>query len=580
MSDLRWTSYALVARWRDWRIRTGNRRCARFSRFFSTAKGFISQPEPRSFGLPARGAQLAAGNFSFAGGLVEAPDLSIWDVTPPDEAFELETHGFAWMDDLYAEGGQVNRDLARRWLLDWARRYGKGSGSGWRPELAGRRVLRWINHSIALLGGMERADQKIYFRLLGQHARFLSRRWHVSPPGLARFEALSGLVYCGLALEGKEKLLPPALRALSRECDASIGPDGAIDTRNPEELMEIFTLLTWVARGITESGHTPDRAHLLAMERIVPTLRALRLGDGALARFHGGGGGIAGKLDQALSDSAIRLPARPGGGMGYSRLSNGRLVVIMDTGALPVVGASENAHASTLAFEMSSGRYPVVTNMGSGYAFGREWRSAARSTPSHSTLCLAQKSSARFSSNEFVGRSFGRKLTEGPNEVSAQTQLTAEGTEITALHDGYCSSHGMVHVRHLTLSGDGSALRGIDVLEARTEAERALFDNRIGVTPQRGLPFKIHFHLHCDVIATLGEGGSTVNLQLPNDEHWVFEHQGGGLSLEPSAIMDPAYLAPRATKQIVLSGRAINYEGAVKWSFVQSDPPRMPEDGT
>ncbi len=576
MNNLRWTSYALAARWRDLRVRTGNRRCARTSRFFPAAKGFVSQPEPRSFGLPARGAQLSAGNFYFAGGLVEAPDMSIWDITPPDEAFEQDIHGFAWMDDLFAEGGQVNRDLARRWLLDWARRYGNGTGAGWRPELAGRRVLRWINHSIMLLGGMERADQKVYFRILGQQARFLSRRWHASAPGLSRFEALAGLVYCGLALEGKEKLLPPALRALSRECDENIGMDGGIDTRNPEELMEIFTLLTWVSRGIAASGHSPDRAHLLAMERIVPTLRALRLGDGALAQFHSGGAGIAGKLDQALSDSAIRLPPRPGGGMGYSRLADGRLVVIMDTGHLPPLGASENAHASTLAFEMSSGRHPVVTNMGSGYAFGRDWRNAARSTPSHSTLCLAQKSSARFSSNEFIGRSFGRKLTEGPVEVTAQTQMTAAGIEITASHDGYCSSHGMVHIRHLSLSQDGSELQGIDVIEARTDTEKEMFDSRIAAMTRRGLPFKIHFHLHWDVSADLDLDGQATSLVLANGETWVFRHQGGSLSLEPSAIMDSSHLVPRATKQIVLSGRAMNYEGAVKWSFVRTEPPRTP----
>lgn len=576
MSDLRWTSYALAARWKDKRARMGNAWSARTSRFYPTASGFVSQPEPRSFGVAARGAQLAAGNYFFAGGLVEAPDRSIWDIVPTDETFEQEIHGFAWMDDLFAAGGQANKALACKWLLEWARRYRNGSGPGWRPELAGRRSLRWINHSIALLGQMDRAEQKLFFRILGQQARFLYRRWPAAASGLPRFEAVTGLVYCALALEGKERYLPRASRALSRECDREISEDGGIANRNPEQLMEIFTLLTWAAQGVEAAGGTPGRAHLLAMERIAPTLRALRLGDGSLAQFHGGGVGIAGKLDQALSDSSIRLPARPGGGMGYARLANGRTILIMDAGKPPPVEASESAHASTLAFEMSSGFYPVITNMGSGYAFGRDWRNAARSTPSHSTLAVAGKSSARFSSNEFVGRSFGNRLTEGPTAVSAQTQIGQTGIGITASHDGYVSSHGLLHMRHIMLSPDGTRLSGIDAVEARTNAAKATFDMRAAREKRNGIPFKVHFHLHSDIGADLGLGGQAVSLTLPNGEVWVFRHEGGSLSIEPSAMMDASRLIPRATKQIVLSGRAIHYEGAVKWTLVRTEPAKTP----
>jgi len=70
--------------------------------------------------------------------------------------------------------------------------------------------------------------------------------------------------------------------------------------------MEVFVLLVWAARVLEEADKKPDPRHLAAMERIAPTLRTLRLGDGSLARFHGGGRGIEGQLDQALAESGIR----------------------------------------------------------------------------------------------------------------------------------------------------------------------------------------------------------------------------------------------------------------------------------
>src|SRR5690606_882733 len=114
------------------------------------ARGFVSQPEPRSIGSYARGRQLCAGNFLFAGVLLEGPDSAIWDLPATDPAFVAEMHGFAWLDDLAAVGDAAARDRAQDWVYGWIARYGGGAGPGWVPELAGRRVIRWINHAVFL----------------------------------------------------------------------------------------------------------------------------------------------------------------------------------------------------------------------------------------------------------------------------------------------------------------------------------------------------------------------------------------------------------------------------------------------
>ncbi len=40
---------------------------------------------------------------------------------------------------------------------------------------------------------------------------------------------------------------PPPVSALARECEHQIDAQGGLPTRNPEELLEVFTLLTWAA---------------------------------------------------------------------------------------------------------------------------------------------------------------------------------------------------------------------------------------------------------------------------------------------------------------------------------------------
>lgn len=129
---------------------------ARLAALARPATGFVSQPEPRSIGAFARGKQLSAGNFLFAGFLIEAPGRLIWDIPVPDSRFEDALHGFAWLDDLAAVDDAAARTRAQDWTFGWIARFGRGGGPGWTPDLTGRRLIRWINHAILLLNGRER----------------------------------------------------------------------------------------------------------------------------------------------------------------------------------------------------------------------------------------------------------------------------------------------------------------------------------------------------------------------------------------------------------------------------------------
>ncbi len=278
---------------------------ARRAQTQAAAKGFMYQPEPRTIGSFARGRQLVAGNLLFAGYLVESQDTGLWEVDSPDAAFDAERHGFAWLDDLAAVGDGSARAKAQKWVWGWIGAHGRGGGLGWSADLTGRRVIRWVNHALFLLSGKGKAETEAFYHSLSAQTWYLAQRWQSARPGLPRFEALAGLIYAGLALQGREELADPAVKALAEECDSQIDAQGGLPTRNPEELLSVFTLLTWAAAALHEAGRSVPAAHSAAIERIAPTLRTLRHSDGGLARFHGGGRGLEGWLDHALAASHV-----------------------------------------------------------------------------------------------------------------------------------------------------------------------------------------------------------------------------------------------------------------------------------
>lgn len=542
---------------------------ARLSTRARPATAFTSTPEPRTIGVFAKGRQLLAGNFLFAGHLVVAPETSIWDIDPPDPEFAEDLHGFAWLDDFAAVADTPCRERAQLWLWRWIDRFGKGDGPGWTPELAGRRLIRWINHAVFLLRGQDKDQQARFYRSLAQQTIFLARRWHKAPSGLQRFEALTGLIYAGLALEGMERHVRPAVKALGRECKLQVDGEGGLPTRNPEELMEVFTLLTWASSALLDAGRELTAPHKLAIERMAPTLRALRHSDGGLARFHGGGRGLEGRLDAALAASGVKTRQADGLAMGYARLSGGRTSVIVDASAPPREEVSRNAHASTLAFEMTSGRRPVVVNCGSGVSFGEDWRRAGRATPSHSTLALDGFSSARLGESGKGWRE--EELIDAPRHVPIEMSSAADGIRFEGGHDGFAATHGLTHVRTLELTFDGRGLAGEDLLLAFEDPAKKQFDRVMDAKSLQGIPFQARFHLHPDADAEIDMGGTAVSIALKSGEIWVFRHDSGAaLTVEPSVYLEKGRLKPRAAKQIVLSGRAIEYATRIRWSLAKA----------
>ncbi|MEP2028734.1 MAG: heparinase II/III family protein [Paracoccaceae bacterium] len=548
------------------RARFVNRIYARLAARTKAAKGFVSQPEPRTIGSFARGRQLVAGNCLFAGYLIEAPEGDIWTKPAPDPAYESELHGFGWMDDLAAVGDSPARARAQIWLWDWIEQYGNGSGPGWTPDLTGRRLIRWINHAIFLLRGCEPAASDAFFQSLAQQTWFLSRRWQSAATGLPRFEALCGLIYAGMSLEGMEALAEPAIGALARECTTQIDKQGGLPTRNPEELLGVFTLLTWAAASLDEAGRETPRAHLDAIERIALSLRTLRHSDGGLARFHGGGRGLEGWLDHALAASQTKTRLPDGLSMGFARLSAGRTSVIVDASRPPTGRASLNAHASTLAFELTSGRRPLIVNCGSGGSFGTEWRRAGRATPSHSTLCLDGCSSARLAPSD--RRTKGETLVDAPRKVPIEISSAPDGVRFESGHDGYVHGYGLTHARVLEMTFDGRGMVGEDMLVAFEPAAKRRFDEQVEDSKLQGIGFDIRFHLHPEVDAALDLGGAAISMALKSGEIWVFRHDGTfNLSLDASVYLEKGRLKPRVSKQIVLSGRAIEYATGIRWSL-------------
>ena len=548
---------------RNYLLKIGNSFYARTAKNFVQAEQFISTPGPLSIGNTLVADKICQGEFFIFGNTLQLEDKVIWEHSLKNIENCEDLHGFTWLDDLAARGDNAAIEIAQKWIFSWIEKYGSGSGAGWTPNLTGKRLIRLIHHEEIILHELSEKKISIYFRFIYKQANFLSKRFYKTNEINMNFEAIVGLIYCGLYVEGFDSFITVATEYLSRECRDKIDEDGGILSRNPEELLEIFTYLVWVAHGLHDADWTPSQAHIDAINRIAPTLRHLRHTNGNLCRFNGSLGKYSGELDRYLFLSGNKKKTTKVLKMGYARLEGGRTSIIQDAGSLPNLFQSNLAHASVLGFELTHGRQPLIVNCGSGANFGRDWRKAGRATQSHSTFCIKGQSSAKLTRSLSYNSKLTDFLSQGPTEVVTSKSKVTGGTELTVSHDAYASKFSVNLERKLELSDNGEILIGNDqiaLLSTRDRSKEISSDD---------LEYEVRFQFHSEVTVQILDN-DVVKINSKYAGAWILEALNLTPSIQPSYYFSEGNSSPIPTKQVVFSTKFNDFLKQVRWSFVKS----------
>jgi uncharacterized heparinase superfamily protein len=497
-------------------------------------------------GLRSRGEAIVAGKLVCAGRalLAERPD---WTAPELSLAARVELNAFDWLDDLAAVGNEGAQARARALVEDWIAANPKWQAGAWDAEPTGRRIAVWLAHAPFLSRGEGDRLGPMLLESASRQARHLARCWSAAPPGIARLQALKGLVYatvCGLLPESGAA---GAARALGAEAKTQLLSDGFHAERGPGAQLAALAALA-DARLALESAHAavPETLHR-AIEQLAPAVRFFRHGDDGLALFENSNVDDPRNIDEVLSRAQVpALPPERAVAAGFERVAADRTTVFFDAGVPPAPGFDSQAHAGALSFEMSSGRERIVVNCGAGPRDDSDWSLALRATAAHSTLTLEDTSSS-----EPVP---GKLLRRPPNVKSSRDE--ADGNVwLEASHDGYVPLFGFLHVRRLFVARDGRDVRGEDQLVPAPGAATA-----------PSARFAVRFHLHPDLQASIIQNGAAALLRTPSGQAWRLQIAGAALEIGESVSFAVRGSARRA-EQLVAAGTATAQGVSVKWAL-------------
>jgi len=186
-----------------------------------------------------RGTAIASGEIELGGELIRNPSPR-W--LPPSAGPEwiAAWNSFGWIADLAEAGGparDVTSDLVRSWLRDNSAWH----GVTWRSDVLATRVFAWL----AQFDEIVRRDQDHTLRRailtsIAAQLRHLARTANWEVAGAARLRALKGLIAGRAALGESEARLAKVLKALEREVQVQVLPDGGHRSRNPSLQLQVL----------------------------------------------------------------------------------------------------------------------------------------------------------------------------------------------------------------------------------------------------------------------------------------------------------------------------------------------------
>lgn len=486
----------------------------------------------------------SAGCFTLNGDRLELHGAN-WEPDGIDEIWFSHLHGFDWLKDLKAMGGVKGARSARAMVESWMDHYMSWHPRVWAAGILGRRIANWIS-AYHFFG--ECADdefQCLFLDCLTRQVRHLARVLPGNLSGLSLLYAAKGLAYAGIVLEGREASLEQALSLLHKEIDDFILSDGGPVTRNPQDLMECIQILIDIRAALCQGGYPCPSFVQLVLDRAVPALRFFRHGDRRFALFNGtqeGREDIVKTILLHAGSKAKTLSHLPH--TGYERLTQGKSLVIVDTGAPPAWPYDNYAHAAPLAFEFSYGRERIFVSCGS-HPTSIDWRDALRATPAHNTLTLDDRNVSEIRPDHSVGRR--------PRKVTSDRQDMKDACLLDVSHDGYVPLNGITHRRRFYLAENGHDFRGEENLTCTTGLNRAV-------------PVAVRFHVHPSVTVSLVQGGSEVLLRTKGGAGWRFTQCNGTMALEDSLYLGEG-AHPRKTRQIVIYSTMQADTLQLKWAL-------------
>ena len=355
----------------------------------------------------------------------------------------------------------------------------------------------------------------------------------------------SAIILTGLSYQDKDGYLDAGLNLLKKLVKFSINNDGFPKSRNIRQLnfyLKYFILIReWLKESQTEIPEFINENIYYLGQAYAFTSQ----NDKCDLLFNGNHKSNSVDFDNYLRRFGYNFINKNNELGGYAFLNNKKLCLIMDIGPSPDKKFSSNYQAGSLSFEIISGGRKLICNSGYFQDVKHRLNEISKSSATHSTLILDDRSSCKFTTK--------KQIFEELKIIKKNIVFETNYWKINAAHDGYLKQYGIIHDREIEFYPEQMKFIGHDKIISK---------NNI-----KNLKFEIRFHLEPNVKVMKTVDGKSILIDL-DGEGWKFNSNHNTIHID-----NGLYFGKKnsfiGSKNIFISGMTKDDNQTIKWEITK-----------
>ena len=470
---------------------------------------------------------------------------SIWVNEKINERDYKKLHSFFWLFSLDLKS---SNKITQSIILNWIENNQNYNPKNWEIDILSKRIISWLSNSKLSYETSDTIYKEQFNKNIKKQINHLINEISRSSLVDDKMIGCSAIILTGLSFKD-EKNLNYGLNLLKKIINSSFDSGGFPKSRNIRQLifyLKYFILIReWLKESQTEIPEYLNeiifylgQAYSFTWQNINQSLL-----------FNGNHIADNSDFDKYLKLHNYKFKSEANEYGGYIILKNKSVILSADIGSSPDKKFSNDYQSGSLSFEIYYKENKLISNSGYFQNFKHQLNSISKSTATHSTLTLDNRSSCKL-----------KKDTDGYLKIEKDLKILKKTVvfeknywKIMASHDGYIKDYGIIHERQIEFFPEANKFIGHDKLLKKSNFKSS--------------DFEIRFHFDPNTKITKTQEGKSILIELKNSG-WKFTCEKHLIDIETGLYFGKKNSFTE-NQNIFISGVTQNEEQDVQWEIIK-----------
>ena len=451
-------------------------------------------------------------------------------------------NSFFWLFSLDLKSSKKD---TQKTILQWIEKNYRYNSKSWEVDIVAKRIIAWLSNSRLTYEDSNDGYKEKFNKIIKKQINHLINEIKASEWVDDKMIGCSAIILTGLSFQNENGYLDIGLDLLKKLVKFSFDNDGFPKSRNIRQLnfyLKYFVLIReWfkesqneIPEFINENIYYLGQAYTFTSQNNKCDLL-----------FNGNQENNNIDFDNYLKKFGYIFKNQNNELGGYAILNNKKICLVVDIGPTPNKNFSSNYQAGSLSFEIISDGKKLICNSGYFQNFKHQLNKISKSSATHSTLILDDRSSCKFNKK--------LRISESLKVLKKNVIFEKNYWKINAAHDGYLKQYGVIHDREIEFYPEQMKFIGHDKIISKNN-----FKN---------LKFEIRFHLEPNVKVMKTLDGKTILIDL-DGEGWKFNSSHNTINID-----NGLYFGKKNSfinnKNIFISGMTNDDNQTIKWEITK-----------